>query len=712
MQIVLYLNTLDEDYQLSIYKSIKTRCNEMGIDLLCIQQEHISPLLSQNEGFFPSRNFIHPDGVLILTPAITEFLPSDSAMRFHSIFDGIPVVSIGDNVDRVPSIIIRSRTPMEQLMAHLIFDHQYRKFVYISGPKNHRDNILRETIFRTTLEKARAVYPDIDFTIMAGTFIESSGTECLNAYYQNHRDEPPDVVVCANDEMAIGALKVIKSSTKANWQHVAITGFDDTGRAQMSMPPLTTIKQPFEEMGQLAVEKLYALIKRRPVEPCSKMDSTLTIRSSCGCSGWERKGLSEAEIHAAMKHAQFQTVRLTCIIRDTSYFGQKLNTISDFWEIEPLLKFFLGNLEINFFYLLLFEKPGEYMAEDAWIGYEKTPEKEQALFGNPVKVNLNEFFAQTVMKTSNSTFCRDLRYLRAGNDIFGLILYESDVTNHPYMCTGTSFIANALQRLRLMDLQKRHALQLEKEVALRTADLVEANKKIKSESQKRIEVEAEVLKISELERMRFSMDLHDDICQRLAGLSMKCRGLAATDPTEEGRAKFAVLSGQIEETLQRTRQYAHDSFPMEVDSLGMNHAVDNLCHTFSKQTGLECKYFWDAEKAEDLPQTTQIALFRIIQEALQNIVKHAKATECLVSITEENKHIVVTVHDNGRGIKQAEKAGSGRKTKGLGMKSMEYRADQIDAQYKLTSSSKTGTKITITLPLNQKKDQVSEKLKK
>ena len=146
-------------------------------------------------------------------------------------------------------------------------------------------------------------------------------------------------------------------------------------------------------------------------------------------------------------------------------------------------------------------------------------------------------------------------------------------------------------------------------------------------------------------------------------------------------------------------QYAHDSFPMDIDVLGINQAIDNLCHTLQKQTGCKCTYSWTAPEPLPVSRAAQIAIFRIIQEAMHNTIKHAKATEVKVSIEEKDGLLWVTVSDNGKGIKNISTKNSRKETHGLGLRSMQYRADQIGAEYKLTSTEQNGTCIQLKLHL-------------
>ena len=699
MKIALYVNSLDEDYQLSIYRNIKKRTGELGLNLICIQQEHVNRALNSDVNLFPSRQFIKADGVIILTPAITEYVPADAFSKLRTLFQNIPVVSIGDHIDGICSIIIKSRSSMEQLMEHLVHVHNYRRFLYIGGPEKHRDNILRETVFRTYLSKMRDTYPDINFDITHGYYTENTGTTVMTKYYEQHINNPPDVVVAANDEMAIGALKVLKTRTDIHWQNCAVTGFDDTERAQITIPSLTTIRQPFDEMGTRAVEAMFTMLKQRPSKELIKVDCSLHIRNSCGCTE-KHTQYTESQTErmfnsakAELTRMQYQAIKVTRYMRNTSLFGEQLNTVSSIADISENLKEFLNYLEVQVFFLIFFEKPSEIIPLKGKLVYKKTHYEETPMFDAPESIKLKTLFSDYITPENTGAANFDMRYLRAGGDVYGLFVYTSDDSAHQHMCSASVFMANALQRLYILNLEKKRAEQLEKEVTRRTKDLVSANHKLKRESQRRIKVEAEVLKISELERMRFSLDLHDDICQRLAGISMKCRGLSA------GNQKLLELSDQIDETLTRTRQYAHDSFPMDIDVLGINQAIDNLCHTLQKQTGCKCTYSWTAPEPLPVNRAAQIAIFRIIQEAMHNTIKHAKATEVKVSIEKKDGFLWVTVSDNGKGIKNISTKNSRKETHGLGLRSMQYRADQIGAEYKLTSTEQNGTCIQLKLHL-------------
>lgn len=707
MKIALYVNSLDDEYQLSLFKSIQKRTRDRGIELLCIQQEHMNPP-NTGDFLFPSRTLLNVDGILLLTSSMLEIVTPEVSTHIAEQFKETPTVSIGSSIPNIPSIIIRGKSSMEQLMEHLIYHHNYRHFLFLSGPKDHQDNIVRLAVFKKALENAQQKFPTISYDIIYGFYNENKATHAMNQYWENNRDNPLDVVVAANDEMAIGALKVLRTRSDYRWQQTAVTGFDDTDRAQMSQPPLTTIRQPYDKAATQAVEALYTLIMKQQTDTVIKVNSTLQIRNSCGCTDSTDSGITpdrDKELIRAkttLNSIQNQTVKATRYMRNASILTQTLNTANSLGELGPAIYEFLDNLDIRDFYMVLFPEPSHELPDKGLVVYKKASGAdgiEQDLLSHPEEVSLHHFFTDIFSEGEENAVTRCIHYLRAGQDMYGLIVYDADDLAHPHICNTAAFLASTLQRFRITELEKARSDWLEMEVDKRTTDLRKTHELLEKESQRRIQVEAEVLKISELERMRFSMDLHDDICQRLAGLSMKCRGIAANGSKE----KIEELSEQIDETLSRTRQYAHDSYPVELNTLGLNQAMDNLCHLYQKQTDYKLIYTWHAPDPLDISQNAQIALFRILQEALHNIVKHAKATEVRVSISTKGwngETLVVKIEDNGQGLK-ASRSKKRKESSGLGLRSMQYRADQIGAEFSISSPETGGTKIELTLPLKK-----------
>ena len=689
MRIALFLKNLDEEYQLSVFKSAKTEAAALNIDLICIQGELPPEKSSGLEEFFPSRRFTGVDGILFLSSVLIGRTDSDYLKQFKKTFSGIPFVSIGEELSGYHSIRIHMDKPMSELMEHLIVFHGYRKLLFIGGPAEHQDNVIRENIFRSALEKYRPFCPELEGTVINGEFLEMSGMFITRDYMRLHPNNPPDVIIAANDNMAIGSRNMLLTSEDTQWRNCPITGFDDISQSGLEIPALTTIRQPLDKLGKLAVRTLRNIILGKKAPLIIAVEAQLIIRSSCGCTASSDQQ-PEGKTGSDPSHEKYRAISNQYHLRHSSLLGQSLVVINTYREMIAPLRFFLNNLEVSRFFLILYDRPRFSIGDRGKLIYELTPERDFFYSEEPPIITLEHFIQQL---ESGCVWC--LNHLRSGREFLGMVIYKGPDTIHPQLCNGLILLANTVKRLFSYHDEMDRANQLEKEVANRTRDLVEANEKLREEVRRRTEVEAEVLRISELERLRFSTDLHDDICQRLAGISMYAKSLTGKNSGEE--PALEELSQLIDETLQRTRQYAHDSFPMELDVLGLRDSLEALCFSINKQTPCECFYSWDAGEKSPLTQFQDINVYRIIQEALQNAVKHAGADRITVTIHTGENRFIAAVEDNGKGNPRLS-VENPLPGKGLGLRSMRYRAHQAGAEYTF-KSREIGTLVRINIPL-------------
>lgn len=702
MRIGLFLNLLDEEYQISVYKGIVKKAKEHGVEIVCFQQDNKNMSMEELVSQFPKKHFFNVDGIILLTSVITDNFAFSKKEDIQKYWENIPVISVGQKIKNVPSLMIETDESMKELVEHLILKHNYKKFLYIGGSPKHHDAILREQIFKKTLDAYQPWFSDLQYTIKYGFFLEHVAIQALEEYLQENDDNLPDVVVCANDNMALGIYKFFKmNSERLNMKECAVTGFDDVPQAKFEIPALTTIHQPLEEIGEKSLELIKEFVEKKLVSDETFIESKVMYRNSCGCNSDLLKQTEDIlieqnknnDMQKFLKHIQSKYVRSENILRIVNRIAQQMNNISSIDGLNYVISGNISQLEVTSFCILKFKE------------YElKKSVKNNQLYVLPiyVKRNKNEFFDFSKGKTitfgdfyqkflgidNSKQTSLIFKYLRSGDDIIGCILYEASHVLLPYITSISNNIAQVLNRLKSLEEKEKYSEYLEKEVTKRTKELVKANNQ-------RMKVEAEVLKISELERQRFSNDLHDDICQRLAGISMLCRSYSnQTVPvTKEQMVELAQLTG---ETLQCTRQYAHNSYPVELDSLGMNHSLSNLCNSFSVQSGIECDYEWNVDENLVFDKIKLLNLFRIIQEALHNVLKHSRATKVEVSVKSEKNQIIAKVCDNGCGINK----NAIKEKKGIGMNSMEYRANQIGAEFKIEQNKPSGTCVIVTVNLH------------
>ncbi len=160
------------------------------------------------------------------------------------------------------------------------------------------------------------------------------------------------------------------------------------------------------------------------------------------------------------------------------------------------------------------------------------------------------------------------------------------------------------------------------------------------------------------------------------------------------RDKLATMLGLIDTTVNVVRRIASELRPSILDDLGLVEAVEWQTQLFQTRTGIECR-------SECAPQIIQLtdqqstAVFRIVQEALTNILRHAQATRVSVAIEEEDGNLVLKVSDNGRGITPAEVSNK----QSLGLLGMRERAHLIGGHLDIAASREGGTVLRVCVPL-------------
>lgn len=697
MRIIVFLKTISDPYQFSIFQSVLAPFKENGIEMVVIQSELLDIGALSEEDALRYLQFIDADGILMITAAMVANGDIDSAPLKERI-GSLPCVSAGYRLNGIPSILIRNRASMEKIVTHLIVDHSCRRLLYIGGPEYHRDNKTREMAFMTTARRYKETYPEIKTKIVHCDWQEYKVFSFLKEYVNENPTTPPDAIIAANDHMAIGVLRYVRSLKDSPWNRCAVTGFDDIPEAALQIPSLTTVLQPFKKMGELATHMLQELICGSSVPEKVYIDTEVRIRSSCGCE--TEKSVSDEDKNKAQNRIHrlsLQKFKNDYYVYNVSDFARRLTDTDTYQKLCECLDVFLEYFEIENFYLVSFKRDTQnakwYTTGKADLMYSRENYTVSYNGGASNRIELKSFFSQKLKSES----C--IAPLTAEKTRIGFVLYDANEQVQPYLASAVTFIENTMRRIEVLDAEKIRASELEEEVMLRTADLRNANRKLKEEAARRIAVEAEVLRISELERLRFSLDLHDDICQRLAGISMYCQSILKTQTMK--RETIEDLSQMLDETLTRTRSYAHDFFPLELDTLGLNEALESLCVSVEKQTGCVCRYEWALPDTIPLSVTQKLNVYRIFQEAMHNVMKHSKATETLLSVTLRENGISVRLSDNGVGMtkKTTKTKGESQKKSGLGLHSMEYRAHQIGADYTFESVPGKGTSVEILIPL-------------
>jgi two-component system sensor histidine kinase DegS len=210
----------------------------------------------------------------------------------------------------------------------------------------------------------------------------------------------------------------------------------------------------------------------------------------------------------------------------------------------------------------------------------------------------------------------------------------------------------------------------------------------------------QVFQIIEEERVRIARDMHDGPAQAMANIVLATEvleRLVDRDP-ELMRAELAELKGGARSALEETRRLIFDLRPMTLDDLGLVPTLRKLVREFSDRTGVQARFHVAGEDRR-LPHNLEAVLFRIVQEALTNVRKHARATHAEVVITQQGRRVAALVRDDGEGFDVAATQARQGRTRNLGLLSMRERAELERGRLEIRSEIGRGTEVRVTFDL-------------
>lgn len=201
--------------------------------------------------------------------------------------------------------------------------------------------------------------------------------------------------------------------------------------------------------------------------------------------------------------------------------------------------------------------------------------------------------------------------------------------------------------------------------------------------------------VREQERSRIARELHDQLGQQLTGikLSFSWLGNRLKDKRTVTPDEVDEIRYLLDAAITSVRRISTELRPRILDDLGFDEAISAQILEFTKHSDLNVTLNLSAAK-EVHGDEQATALFRIVQEALTNVVRHANATQVNIDLMTEGDHLVLRIHDNGQGMQDTVRQGS------IGLVSMRERAISMGAQFSIISSAGTGTTIEVEIPLN------------
>jgi PAS domain S-box-containing protein len=219
--------------------------------------------------------------------------------------------------------------------------------------------------------------------------------------------------------------------------------------------------------------------------------------------------------------------------------------------------------------------------------------------------------------------------------------------------------------------------------------------KVARDITERKRLETEITEISNREQQRIGQDLHDGLCQELAGIQIMCQVLEQKLAAKSKREakQVADISEHIREAIAHTRKLARGLFPVELEVNGLMSALTELAENAQKLFRIECRFecMTQVHIRDNIAATH---LYRIAQEAINNAVKHGRAKRVVISLRPDYDKFILAATDDGIGFSNESRKGSG-----MGLHTMRYRASVIGAVLEVNSAGK-GATVTCTFKKN------------
>jgi len=214
----------------------------------------------------------------------------------------------------------------------------------------------------------------------------------------------------------------------------------------------------------------------------------------------------------------------------------------------------------------------------------------------------------------------------------------------------------------------------------------------------------EILRVQEEERRRISRELHDEMGQALTAISLNLEKLKTNGKPSEVEKQIQSVQNLVEKASDFIRLFSHRIHPSMLEDLGLFPALRSFVRDFQKNTGIRVNLRFSGTPGRASVEQN-VALYRIVQESLTNVLKHSGTRSARVMIRKSSKAITLEVVDNGKGFESAGISGTRERRRGFGILGMRERARLVGARFMILSRPGKGTRVRVHLPLAEGKSR-------
>ena len=309
-RVGVLVNTIYSEYSVAFMEGIDRYCAENDCSYVLFPLEH-----GKNSGIYDYHcetllSFVNKnnlDGIVFATATLANNYKVDLPRLVESIkmLPPIPKVSVGMEIEGIPTIKIDSMTAIKNLISHMVEKHACKNFVIMRCDNGNFESLERERCILETL-KGYGIQVNPSW-ILNGTFSFDNAYSSMNSFLRSNPNASFDAVVCLNDSMAMGVMNCLVDNNIKVPGQVKITGFDNVFETTEGELNITTVDQRIGDFAYSAMQSVNALINGERVESLQLTDAALVVRHSCGCKS---EPLSEECVYDVAVKRRYDIFRL------------------------------------------------------------------------------------------------------------------------------------------------------------------------------------------------------------------------------------------------------------------------------------------------------------------------------------------------------------------------------------------------------------------
>lgn len=304
-------------------------------------------------------DFTQYDGVILGSDTIHDTAVTEGIIRRIAEAD-IPCVELNALQSLFMQVEMENRAGIEEIIRHLIVQHNANKIFFISGPMYSYDARVRLQAYKDTMIANYREWKEEN--IYYGDYSYESGQRAVEKFLSADSGMP-DAIVAVNDEMAVGAILALKEAGYRVPEDVAVTGYDDSIIAAYSHPRLTTVRRGEYEAGQIAYEKLVAAYHGDEVEQRTVIQGSAVFADSCGCTARDMYSAASMKDMYIAEHVRAHHDMEMLRNSSAEFTGQK-----DLEGLLECLEQYIHDMGLEYFYLCLCGAAADHSGREALFG--------------------------------------------------------------------------------------------------------------------------------------------------------------------------------------------------------------------------------------------------------------------------------------------------------------------------------------------------------